>query len=129
MTVVFILTITSHCSSIFCVFVFRREFSRMRNTHFPSTKGTAFLIQRILSTLDTFSKQPNHHSHQFQPFFYIVLGVHTYLRFQQAYGRPIDISWLKGSLYQSFPQNRKSEDSLRQQTRKNHIRSLITADC
>jgi len=32
----------------------------MRNTQLTSTKGTAFLTQRILPALDTFSEQPNH---------------------------------------------------------------------
>jgi hypothetical protein len=33
----------------------------MRYAQVTSTIGTAFMVQRIISALDTFSKQPNHH--------------------------------------------------------------------
>jgi hypothetical protein len=117
MTDVFILTITSHCSSIFCVFVFRREFSRMRNTQVTSTKWTAFLTQRILSALHTFPKQPNHHSHQFSTVLQHCFGtftpnMHPHLfTFPTLCGRPIDLFLVKRRIISNFPKKQKSADT------------------
>jgi hypothetical protein len=106
---------TSHCPSILCILVVRREFSWMRNMQFASASWAAVMLQRVLSAFYTFSEQPNHNFHQLQAFATQFLGhsqllVRTHLfTFPTHAQMPYRRFFGERRLISNFPHNRLSQ--------------------